>query len=426
MMVSTTRKHRGLVKLPPRVPVGHRHLLQKIFSAEYALATFCCALALVYGIVPMVIYEFFIPEESFALLSRLTALSIIGMMVGSRLSIFDARFRPAAARLNIQPGVFHGTTWVIFAVFLIITFATAPSIPLISAFQGASSGDLTLERGAFLKTRQGAEVALLYISTFLMNTVIPYSIVLLYATRSRFRHLCALLFFLFCISFLQKTLFLNLVLPLLAYFAISQRLPRNLAVAWILASVAIVIAGTYLAVGDIGTDDAGLLGDPSTYLSAAYGASTPLDFLLWRAVAVPVFTASDTLLVHAEQFGGQPLMGATSSLLAALTGHERINIERIVFEHQFGGWNDIGNSNAVFITDAYINFGFTGTFIIGLMVGQVFRWFRISRDIGFSSLWPLFAFVLFSAPFIGMLFSNGFAYMLIHAALIKVKPQAKK
>lgn len=424
-MTATATPKRALRARPAKTP-DSRPFVQKLFSAEYGLATFCIALGLVYGVVPWAIYEFFIPEDSFVLLSQLTALSIVGLVIGSKLRIFDARFHAAARRVRVEPGNFHGTTWAIFIAFLVITFATAPSIPLISAFKGASSNDLTLERGDFLKTRQGAEIALLYISTFLINTVIPYSIVLLYATKSKFRHLCAALFFLFCISFLQKTLFLNLVLPLMAYFAISQRLPRKLAMLWISASVGILIAATYLSLGDVSRDADGLLGDPSTYLSALYRAATPLDFLLWRAIAVPVFTASDMLLVHAEQFGGQPLMGATSSLLAALTGQERINIERIVFEHQFGGWSDIGNSNAVFITDAFVNFGFTGTFILALVIGQVFRWFRISQDIGFSALWPLFAFVLFSAPFIGMLFSNGFAYMLLHALFIKVQSQARK
>lgn len=424
MTAAATRK-RSMPARPSKAP-DSRPFVQKLFSAEYGLTTFCVALGLVYGAVPWAIYEFFIPEDSFVLLSQLTGLTIVGLLVGSKLSIFDARFQAGGVRVRIGPRIFHGTTWAIFIAFVVITFATAPSIPLISAFKGASSSDLAMERGDFLKTRQGAEIALLYISTFLINTIIPYSVVLLYATKSTFRHLCAALFFLFCISFLQKTLFLNLVLPLLAYFAMSQHLRRKVALLWISASVGILIAATYLSLGDISKDGDGRLDDPSTYLSAAYGASTPLDYLLWRAVAVPVFTASDTLIVHAQQFGSRPLMGATSSFLAALTGQERVNIERIVFEHQFGGWSDIGNANAVFITDAFVNFGSTGTFIIALMIGQIFRWFRISKDIGFTALWPLFAFVLFSAPFIGMLFSNGFAYMLLHAAFIRVQSQARK
>lgn len=62
-----------------------------------------------------------------------------------------------------------------------------------------------------------------------------------------------------------------------------------------------------------------------------------------------------------------------------------------------------------------------GVFVFGVFVGQVFRWFRISQDIAFRSLWPLFAFVLFSAPLIGMLLSNGFAYMLFHALFIRIQ-----
>ena len=56
-----------------------------------------------------------------------------------------------------------------------------------------------------------------------------------------------------------------------------------------------------------------------------------------------------------------------------------------------------------------------------VFVGQVFRWFRISKDVAFRSLWPIFAVILFSAPLIGMLLSNGFAYMLFHALFIRVQ-----
>ena len=119
------------------------------------------------------------------------------------------------------------------------------------------------------------------------------------------------------------------------------------------------------------------------------------------------------------------LLGATSSLLSAVFGLERINLERFVFEHQFGGWNDTANANAVYIVDAYANFGYVGVVIFGLFIGQIFRWFRLSSDGAFKSLWVIFAFTLFNASLIGMLFSNGFLYMIFHTLFVSV-PSVRK
>lgn len=307
-------------------------------------------------------------------------------------------------------------------VFIVVAFATAPSIPILSALQGASANDLSQERGDFLKGRQGAGIALLYLSTFLVNTIVPYSIILLYSFRSKFRHVSAILFFVFCISFLQKSLFLNLILPLLAYLAISRKMHGKVFFGLIIGSIALLILTTFLSLSGE-TSESENSGD---YMSAQYAPANSLDYFLWRSTAVPIFTAVDTLIVHADQFGSRPLLGATSSLLSAIFDIERVNIERFVFEHQFGSWNDTANANAVFVIDAYVNFDWFGVVAFGLFVGLVFRWFRISHDIAFRSLWVIFAFILFSSPLIGMLLSNGFLYMLFHALYIQVGTHGRR
>ena len=394
-------------------------------APENGLVVFCTAIGLVYGILPILVYLSIFPEITFAHLGLLTALAISGLLLGFRISVFDRRLHGDGPRLVISPFAFHFTTWLIFISFILITLVTAPTIPLISAIRGASSEILSEERGEFLKGRTGAWIALLYLSTFLTSTLIPYSIILLYATRSHYRHLLASLFFIFCISFMQKALFLNLVLPLLAYLSISHKLPARAAVTSILGSVVIIFFTTYLSLGDNEPNDARDGISVLDYFSAAYAPTNPIEYFGWRALSVPIFTATDTLLVHSEEFGGRYLLGASSSLIASLTGMERINIERYVFEHQFGWWNELANANAVFITDAFVNFGYPGVLIFGMLIGQIFRWFKISSDVGFKSLWPLFAFGLFSASLIGMLLSNGFLYMLFHASFMKVSPSRK-
>jgi hypothetical protein len=351
----------------------------------------------------------------------------MSMWLGASLPIADGRFATRRTWLVIDPYFIIGVSLAVFVLFIAVTFATAPSIPFLSALKGADPNTLSQERGDFLKGRQGWQVALLYIGTFLVNTIVPYSIVLAYAIRARARHLLALFFFAFCISFLQKALFLNMVLPLLAYFAMSGKLKaRQL---WLAGGISVVllVAFTYLSgMGEAGqgSDGGAALAE---VLSAQYLPATPFGYFLWRAFAVPLFSATDTLIVHAQYFDGRPLLGATSSFVSSLLGIERINLERFVFEYQFGAWNDVANSNTMYLLDGYVNFGWVGVVVFGALVGQVLRWFRLTPDRGMRSLWMLFCFVLFSSPLLGMLLSNGWLYMLVHALVVRadVRPATR-
>ncbi len=165
-------------------------------------------------------------------------------------------------------------------------------------------------------------------------------------------------------------------------------------------------------------DDSIVLSD-AEFLSAQYVPVGTLDFLAWRIFAVPIFTASDTLKVHDIWFYGNQMWGATSGFLSKIVGVENVNIERHVFEYQFGGWNESANANAVYFLDGYINFGLFGVIIYGLIVGQFFRVFAKTRDIALSSLWIIFANAVFSGSLIGVLLSNGWILILIYALMFK-------
>jgi hypothetical protein len=395
-------------------------LFEKMFHPNNGFKFFLVAIGAAYGIIPFSV-TLLVPEvRFFGLLSAITSLSVLAMYVGNSVPVFDRRFRISAPRFIVSTRGFVTIVWLIFLVFNLITFATAPTIPIFSALTGADANALSQQRGDFLKGREGIGIILLYISTF-MNTIVPYSIVLLYQERAKMRHLAALIFFVYAISFMAKALFLNMILPILAFLAINQRLRGKTATCLVMGSLILLFGMTFLSLRGEATADGN--GD---FFTALYAPADPLTFFLWRSIGVPIFTATDTLAVHAEQFGGRLLMGATSSLVASMTGLERINLERFVFEHQFGSWNEIANSNAVFIVDAFVNFGWTGVFIFGFVVGQVFRWFRLSDDKAFTAQWSVFAFLLFSSPLIGMLLSNGWAYVIFHALFIRVRSNVTK
>jgi len=399
----------------------------KLFSPRFGFYLFVVAVGTTYGIMPAVLYFFAGATDYFLKLSVLTLVAVMALFVGYKLPILDGQFAPGAPRLIVPSGLFNFCVWTFFFVFAFYTFYTAPSIPLVSAIQGAGADELSQQRGDFFKGRSGFESMLLYLSTIFTTVLIPYSLVTMFLKKSFLRFFFLIVSFFFCISFLQKSLFLNIFLPVMVCFALSGRLSFKALTFCFASAVAILVAAVFLSLGGGGAGEFNASGAPlAQYFSSTYLPSGAGDYFIWRAFAVPLFTATDTLLVQAEIFKNEYLLGATSLLISLLTGSERINIERYVFQHQFGSWNEIANANAVFITDAYVNFGWVGVIAFSLLIGQVFRWFRLSQDVALKSLWPIFAFTLYSASLIGMLISNGFLYMLFHALLVRISLRTDK
>lgn len=391
-------------------------LFRTLTDPRWSAALFAAALMAMYCLLPLAV-DTVMPSPQFVELATLTVVACASLIAGFMLPLFDQRFRPGAPRLALDARAFHVVVWGAFIVFLVVTFATAPAIPIISALQGADANELSNQRGDFLKMRSGAEVILLYLSTLFVSALLPYSLVGLFIERSRWRYPLTLLFLAFSISFVQKALFVNVVLPLF-YFAVRRmRIGTAKTVLIVGASVLLLYAVSLLALGNDRYENTAIGGE---FFTAAYVAKDTVDFLIWRSVAVPMFAASDTLVVFREQFNSEPLLGATSTLIAGIFEMERIPFEKLVFEYQWG-WNDRGNSNAVFITDAYVNFGWLGVVFMSMFVGQSLRWFHKSRDEAFKSLWLIYCFALFSGSLIGMMLSNGYALMFFMALFVTLK-----
>lgn len=390
-------------------------ILDKLFDPSRAFLVFVFSIFFAYFVVPASIFLSDSRAFSFLHLSIMALLSVVSMFVGYYLPILDSRFSVSAKRFVVPQKIFVYVLWIIFVLFVSLTFVTSSAIPLLSALSGASAVDLSLQRGAFMKGREGIQASFGYVIA-LMNTFIPYTILLLYQTRSRLRHFAAIGFLFYSLSFMAKSLFFNLAIPALALMADNKRLKGFIVV----ASFAFI--GFILSVMFIFSHSENLTSLSDTnYFSSAYLPQNPLDFMIWRSFGVPVFTAADALVVHKDLFKSVFLMGSTSGLLAFLAGVDRVNIEREVFAYQFGGWNDIANANYVFFVDSYVNFSWFGILFSGLLVGQVFRWLRLSSDKALRSQSLSFGFMLFNAPFINILFGAGWLYMIFHLLFVKLK-----
>jgi len=261
------------------------------------------------------------------------------------------------------------------------------------------------------------------LSAFFVSTLLPYSLAHLFVQKSKSRYWLTMVFFGFCISFLQKSLFLFVVLPLF-YLAIRRTKVGSLTMLSIIAGgIILLYILTVLASGGRAEFDTAWSSiDVGEFFSAAYVPNGSGEFIIWRSIAVPLFTASDTLLVFNEQFGGRPLLGATSSFLAAIFSLVHVPMEKLVFAHQWS-WNDIANANAVFMLDGYVNYGWAGVMLFSIFVGQSLRWFYKSKDEAFKSLWLIYCFALFSGPLTGLLLSNGYLVLFTLALFIRVRDQ---
>ncbi len=400
-------------------------LLSRLTDTRWATGLLISALFAVYVALPLLVDATILPNQYFVQLAQLSIVGCIGIAAGYVLPLFDHRFKKNAPRVTVSAQAFHAVVWSTFVMFLVITFATAPSVPILSAFGGADAAELSLQRGDFLKARTGAEAGLIYISTLFVSALLPYSLARMFIDKSRWRFALLLLFLAYSLSFLQKALFVNVVLPLLYLAARDGKANTKRVIAIVFGSGLLLYLVTLLAFGapDDAAGPGGGVVTGGDFFGASFLPSNGLEHLIWRSTAVPMFSASDTLLVHAEQFGAQPLLGATSSFFAGALGLERIPMERLVSEYEWG-WNDIANSNAVYSTEAFVNFGWVGVVLFSLFVGQSLRWFRKSRDEALKSLWTIYCLAIFTSGLIGTMLSNG--YVLIFAIALLVKFQVRQ
>ncbi len=390
--------------------------MKSFLMPKYGFLYFVFIFMSFYVVAPFFVF-LYIGDVYFIKLSALACLSVFCVYFGSRFHFFDFFMSPSFKKFYIPVWLFVLVVWIGFFVYVAYTFYTADAIPFLSAITGVSESDVSRQRGAFLKGRSGYESLLIYVGTIFSSVLIPYSIVLMFFCGYRYRYFFAFLFACYCISFMAKSLFLSLVLPLLVYFSLAGRL--SFFRASLVGFVSVFLMFFFIHLG--GDNSSFYVGVSNPlFFTAGYVPSGSLDYLFWRIFSVPMFTAADSLVVLDQYFNGKPLLGASSSFLSLIFNVERINFERFVFMYQFGSWNEIANANAYFVVDAYVNFLIPGVVFYSFIVGLFLRFFRISRDLSFASLWLLFIFHIFSASLVGTLLSNGFLLILFLALFFKV------
>jgi hypothetical protein len=373
-----------------------------------------------YCVLPLWYYATTGINNGFLELASITAVAALSIIVA-----FQGRFfNTSGQRLEISVDGFVAAIWIPFLLLAALITLTAPAVPLVTALSGGSPDLIALQREEFLKGREGIEASFVYLNAFFTGALIPYSISLMFVHRHKWRWTLTIIFLVYSICFVEKAFFFKLAVPLFYLFAtgaVKSRFGPKTTAAF--AALVLVFIAT---ISGAGSNNSAVQTE-ADFFSASYAPTNPVSHLVWRAVAVPMFTAADAIRVFVDYFGGEPFYGATSGFLSALFGLKRIMFERVLFEVQWGqNEAGTGSSNSMYVTEAFINFSWIGVVVFSLFVGRSLKWFSNSKDEAFRSTWPLYVIGLYSAGLVGQLLSNGFLLLLIIGLLVEVKQKDAK
>lgn len=393
---------------------------QSIFLSGYSLKSWCFrpifVLAVIYAVffifVPILV--FFTGKDShyFIKLSGISFLSTGAVVFGYYISHSLGVLRNV--KLVISPSFYVRTVSGVFFIYVFYVFYSFGGIPLISVFSGNVDPDII--RGEFFKGREGIDQVVIYIGALLIYIFVPFAVLVSYEYKLSGRLLFLTFSLFYCVLTLQKALLLNLLIPTFYYLFVTGR------VGFVKIFLIFMLLVGYFVLAINVSGHAELDGTMFTFVdffSSNYIPNSAVDYFIWRSIAVPVYTSVDTLIVFDEWMNSQFLMGGSSSMLSALFGVERINIEKIVFEYQFGGFNFFANANAYFAVGLFTDFGYIGLVTLSFMLGMGFATVDKVKSVALCSMAFLLVYLLFNASVIGTLLSSGYVYLFFHAVFIK-------
>lgn len=278
-------------------------------------------------------------------------------------------------QLNV--GALTGLSLYILVLFVAVI--TADHVPLLAAFQGAGGGDLAEYRETFLRARTGPWQILNYLYVILNNSVMPIVVTYAFWKKRHWRFLAGAIFVVGLSLTLQKGAIASAALPLAALFLMNRQW-RSLIVVVIMlfafiAAMYVIASGRLSSIlpttgswHESSEAPASVeLADPffnASDVPAEYnllGGTNQITLAFNRIAWIPYVTAIDWLRYQEVVLNGDMVLGRSIKPVALLLGLPPLHIEREVSSFQWGQ-NSTGtsSSNAIFIVDAFVNFGWIG------------------------------------------------------------------
>jgi hypothetical protein len=115
-------------------------------------------------------------------------------------------------------------------------------------------------------------------------------------------------------------------------------------------------------------------------------------------------------------------MGASSSVLSGIFGMDRVNLERLVFEFEWGqNESGTGSANTVYFIDIFLNFGWVGVFFSNIIIALIVRLFEFSNNKAAHASFFVFAYFIVTSSIVAVLFSSGLLLLLFLIFLVKTE-----
>lgn len=417
-------------------------MLEQLSSARLAPYYLAGAIFAYYGLFPAVVQVVWGIDAYYWKLATVATIAAVSIVAGFHIPVFD-RLVGGVKPIVLPARLVAFGVWGAFAVLVFVILDTADGIPFLNALLGASTAqDLVVQRQDFLAARQGWEAVLPYLNVMFMGSIIPYALAVTFVNMHALRWVALPLVMAYSLLALEKILLVKVLTPL--FILAMQRRVWNAAILVLMSvlTLGVFYFSTHLSRGESSPEEVAATEAMShassaaqslpqalagfsvvTYFSTAYQPSGAIDLLIWRSIAVPMFTAADALKVMENELDSQLQFGATSTFLAPIskivTGRDKINFDAMVYTYQWG--SHLGRANSAYFNEASVNFGWPGVVGFSLIIGLCLRLFARSPDPAFAALWPLFCWNVFQAGLIGTLLSNGFLLVFAFVLLVTSK-----
>lgn len=410
---------------------------------------------------PVAILVFIVPQSAFVtfaysdplalLLLALAAVAIIFYLLAG--SISYSFFASRSVVVNGARGsLFTGLLSLYLLCYALLYYQNG-SVPILEYL--LHGGDPDVLRAEFTKNQEGVWRVLTYLTSILNKGFLPAAVTIIYLTRIRVVFLGYLVVLtLISISAFEKTLLLWIYLPLIFFFLAVGKLKSSVLYA-ALAGACFILVSSFALRGQaadvasvkpsaqlveytlpsnaprlFAVYDAKLAGQSAVSLSREVenyqfllydlDSGNAVEYLVNRLVWIPYITAYDTILYWAQTYPSI-ISFSVNRHLSALFGLEFANLEKNVFRFQFGSGEDTtGNSNALYIAEAYVGFGWAGVILFSILIGWIFGGICKMSMLPFIAALPIMALGLISSSLISTLFSGGLAFYFIFALLFSV------
>jgi len=306
--------------------------------------------------------------------------------------------------------------WIVITYSILMLYAalTAPTIPLLDALRGSGIDTISNGRETFLRTRTGWEVVLNYFFSMYRSVLMPFAVCWLFYIKNKWRFYSVIVFLFTLLLTLEKSVCVIALIPLFfLFFQIKPKIARRI----LYITVILVASTSFLARGGISTESStGDLGSvPEKY--NIFKSDNQFFYVINRIFFIPYATSVDWLKYRDSKLNGNELMGRNISIIASMNDEKKLNIEREVFEFQWGqNESGTGSANTSYFVDSYINWGVLGLLIYNLIIVFIIRR-AIQSDIFVvkaCTFVPL-VFLLFNS-LTAMIFSGGL-FILIFISL---------